>query len=1108
MAMAAGAGPRRGGAEPSESSPEPPSPSSSRPPRSDTSPTPSDEATPPPRRHAPPRGGAGPRHAPAPSAPPCDRTLALFEEELATRPRVPALLRRMAPYSALSPDSDDGRAPGRALGALWGVAAPSLQTLLGLVLVLRLPWVVGTGGVLQAGAIGLLLGACAVLTAVSLSAIATNGLDPGGCPLGLLSGALGPEAGGAVGLCAFLSAAFAAAAAALGAAEILLVYVAPQAAVLPGRGRGARLNNGRGYGAGLLALLGLGAAARHAARVTPLGPAGLLLALLGLQAGALRAALPGGNAHTLCLPPQPGGRLQPCPTARPHGGGDSNGTPGARPAIPGPSARLLAQNLWPRPPEPGLREGPGGAEVEDDDDSSFGVLLGLSLPTTSGVLWGCSRCGELRDVARSVPAGSLGAALATALGCIRPARGTPVPGGAPNLGGTPQNVGGQPETSIAFKAGECLEGRGLGWGGRPGGGVLLHFGVGLPVFGGGFLDSADLSAALLLGASVEGQLLRDKFGGSLRGTPVAGAASWPSPWVPLAGALLSAGGAGLQALLGGSRLLRGLARTRALPLPHALGRGRLWPLAATAAVAELGVLLGSLDLLAPVLSVFWLTAYLGVNLACALQGLLPTPGWSPRCRLYHWGVSLAGAGLCLGLMLVTCWYCALLALGIGATAYKYLEYRGAQSEWGEGLRGLSLSAARFALLRLEDGQPPAPSWRPQLLVLLKLDEELRATQPQVLALAAQLQAGKGLTVVGSVIPGELPQDLPRARAAERALRAGLAGAGARGFVQVLVAPARGPGLAALVQGCGLGALRPNTVLLGWPHGWRRRHDPAAARRFVGETWGDAGAWGRGRRRGDTGGRSGGRRGDTQGPGAPRGGSAPPEPPLVPPELLRVAGAGGRALLVAKGPLGAGAPGGTLDVWWVVGDGRLLTLLPLLLRQHPAWRGCRVRLFTVALLEDNSVRLRRLLEAVARRRGLPAQTHVVELHDGDVSAYTYERTLMMEQRSQMLRQMRQAQGGPAPSQAPSAAEEEEEEGGTPRRGPSPVNVRRMHAAERLNEAVGAHSGGARLVLLDLPPPPPPRPPRPLDNYLEFLEVLTEGLGPVLLVRGGDGDAPDP
>ncbi|NXS82720.1 S12A6 protein, partial [Erpornis zantholeuca] len=98
-------------------------------------------------------------------------------------------------------------------------------------------------------------------------------------------------------------------------------------------------------------------------------------------------------------------------------------------------------------------------------------------------------------------------------------------------------------------------------------------------------------------------------------------------------------------------------------------------------------------------------------------------------------------------------------------------------------------------------------------------------------------------------------------------------------------------------------------------------------------------------------------------------------------------------------------------------GRGLTPLP-----PQAWRGCLLRLFTVALLEDNSERLRELLEAVARRRALPAQVHVVELHDGDVSDYTYERTLMMEQRSQMLRQLRRAQGGPAPSQPPSAEEE--------------------------------------------------------------------------------------
>ncbi|XP_030825976.1 solute carrier family 12 member 4-like [Camarhynchus parvulus] len=581
-----------------------------------------------------------------------------------------------------------------------------------------------------------------------------------------------------------------------------------------------------------------------------------------------------------------------------------------------------------------------------------------------------------------------------------------------------------------------------------------------------------------------------RFGATLGGVPVLAAVAWPWPWLPVLGAGLSAGGAGLQALLGGSRLLRALARTRALPLPRALSRGRLWPLLVTLLTAALGVLLGSLDLLAPVLSVLCLTSHLGLNLACALQGLLPTAGWSPRCPLYHWSVSLAGALLCLSLMFVTCWHCALLALGIGATAYKYLEFR-----------------------------------RPQLLVLSKPGDPGPPPRPELVALAAQLQGGgRGLTVLGAVLGGALHERGPwgsKVMGAHRvmggyggswgrgvavlgavlggalvflALRVALARAGARGFVQVLVTPEPGAGLAALVQGVGLGALRPNTVLLGWPRRWRQQPDPArAARDFV--------------------------------------------------ELLRVAGAAGRALLVSKGgaepgpapgvsplpgvspgasPAPGVSPGGSLDVWWVVGTGRLLTLLPLLLRQHPVGgatgRGFkRGRGLSVAgntpppysrgTLEGRKIRLgapKYPNPGRAAAPGLPAQVHVVELHDGAVSDYTYERTLMMEQRSQMLRQLRGAQGGPAPSHPPSAAEEEEGGGGEPRRGPSPGNVRRMHAAERLNAAILAHSGGAGLVLLDLPPLPPPRPHRPRENYLEFLEVLTEGLGPVLLVRDGDGD----
>ena len=40
----------------------------------------------------------------------------------------------------------------------------------------------------------------------------------------------------------------------------------------------------------------------------------------------------------------------------------------------------------------------------------------------------------------------------------------------------------------------------------------------------------------------------------------------------------------------------------------------------------------------------------------------------------------------------------------------YYSYR-AEQEWGDGLRGLAMSAARYALLRLEEGPPHVKNWR-------------------------------------------------------------------------------------------------------------------------------------------------------------------------------------------------------------------------------------------------------------------------------------------------------------------------------------------------------------------------------------------------------------
>ncbi|GIY83782.1 solute carrier family 12 member 4 [Caerostris extrusa] len=223
--------------------------------------------------------------------------------------------------------------------------------------------------------------------------------------------------------------------------------------------------------------------------------------------------------------------------------------------------------------------------------------------------------------------------------------------------------------------------------------------------------------------------------------------SWPHPMVVIIGSFLSTVGAGLQSLTGAPRLLQAIAKDQIIPFLKFFSKSssRNEPTRAlflTLFIAEIGILIGNLDHIAPILTMFFLMCYMFVNLACVLQSLLRTPNWRPRFKYYHWSLSLIGSILCLVVMFLSSWYYALIAIGIAGCVYKYIEFSGAEKEWGDGIRGLALSAARYSLLRLEEGPPHTKNWRPQVLVLCKLDEELNPKYPKLFSFASQLKAGE------------------------------------------------------------------------------------------------------------------------------------------------------------------------------------------------------------------------------------------------------------------------------------------------------------------------------------------------------------------------------
>nr|XP_036871329.1 solute carrier family 12 member 7 isoform X9 [Manis javanica] len=1007
------------------------------------------------------------------------RNMALFEEEMDSNPMVSSLLNKLANYTNLSQgvveheEAEESRrreAKSPRMGTFIGVYLPCLQNILGVILFLRLTWVVGAAGVLESLLIVFMCCTCTMLTAISMSAIATNGVVPAGGSYYMISRSLGPEFGGAVGLCFYLGTTFAGAMYILGTIEIFLTYISPGAAVVQAEMAGsedaAMLHNMRVYGTCALALMAVVVfvGVKYVNKLALVFLACVVLSILAIYAGVIKTAFGPPDIPVCLLGNRTLSRRSFNVCAKVYNTGNGTVTttlwvlfcnsslPGATcdeyfaqnnvteiQGIPGVASGVLLDNLWsayadkgafvekggvPSAPVPGDSRASGLPYVLTDIMTYFTMLVGIYFPSVTGIMAGSNRSGDLKDAQKSIPTGTIMAIVTT---------------------------------SFIY-----------------------------------------LSCIVLFGACIEGVVLRDKFGEALQGKLVIGMLAWPSPWVIVIGSFFSTCGAGLQSLTGAPRLLQAIARDGIVPFLQVFGHGKAngeptWALLLTALICEAGILIASLDSVAPILSMFFLMCYMFVNLACAVQTLLRAPNWRPRFKYYHWALSFLGMSLCLALMFICSWYYALFAMLIAGCIYKYIEYRGAEKEWGDGIRGLSLNAARYALLHVEHGPPHTKNWRPQVLVMLSLDEEQGVKHPRLLSFTTQLKAGKGLTIVGSVLEGTFLDKHAEAQRAEENIRSLMSMEKMKGFCQLVVSCTRRDGMSHLIQSAGLGGMRHNTVLMAWPQSWKQEDNPFSWKNFV--------------------------------------------------DTVRDTTAAQQALLVAKNvdlfPQNQERLGeGNIDVWWVVHDGGLLMLLPFLLRQHKVWRKCRMRIFTVAQEDDNSIQMKKDLQMFLYHLRISAEVEVVEMVENDISAFTYEKTLVMEQRSQMLKQMqlsrtereREAQlihdrntashsAVAARTQAPSspdkvqmtwtkeklaAEKHKSRDPGMPGfKGlfslkPDQANVRRMHTAVKLNGVVLSKSQEAQLVLLNMPGPPRNR--QGDENYMEFLEVLTEGLNRVLLVRG--------
>jgi len=468
---------------------------------------------------------------------------------------------------------------------------------------------------------------------------------------------------------------------------------------------------------------------------------------------------------------------------------------------------------------------------------------------------------------------------------------------------------------------------------------------------------------------------------------------WPNKTVVLIGVLISCCSQTLQCLIVAPRLLRAIAADHLIPFLRPLAQlsktnEPARALLATYVISAGLVLIGSVNILAPMVTISFLVCYGFLNIACIILTVLRTPTWRPtgifqlRWRIFYIAASVIGFAACLAIALIVSRLWTVAIVFFALLLYWYVARSGEEVEWGSGLDGLRYGLALGALLGLKREQSRKINWRPQLLAVFSLGDVssplahqasedtvvTSSTQPEsrevetgnrLIQLCGQLRKGRGMTVVAGIVegcPDEATGEVSERIANERRrLEKLMTKNNILGFTEVVAASSWKEGARFVTQLSGLGGLRPNTLVVPWPEMWRQDAQKGTDYvRMISQAL-------------------------TQ-----------EKAVVCPVNLFQL-------------PLGDACAdqSGHIDLWWFITDGGLLVLLTWLLAQHRVWRNCSVRVFVVVenvtpeMAEQAAGTVRKMF--LQKRILCNVSVEAVVLSDEMLEPYTYDWTLRVDRR---------------------------------------------------------------------------------------------------------------
>ena len=297
--------------------------------------------------------------------------------------------------------------------------------------------------------------------------------------------------------------------------------------------------------------------------------------------------------------------------------------------------------------------------------------------------------------------------------------------------------------------------------------------------------------------------------------------AWSAPLViaGIWGATLSSA---LGGILGAPRILQAMSADRITPKIFSLRQGinnePRNALLLTYLIAEAGILIGDLNIIARIVSMFYIAAYGFINLSLALESWASSD-FRPSFRIRPI-IGLIGFTASFGVMFKIDILAMLLALAVMSFLYLFLARRAYRLDLGDVWQSVYTSIARSSLHRLDQHKMEERNWRPNTLAFSRGT----AAQAFLMEFGIWLTGKHGfLSHFDLIETPEADRLFPKHQQSLQTDRTRLY----KGvFERKQHCRNLNEGILTICQTYGFAGIEPNTVLLEWP---RPEKDPV---RFV------------------------------------------------------------------------------------------------------------------------------------------------------------------------------------------------------------------------------------------------------------------------------------